>query len=167
MDRRGIIPALATVILLGAPGGAFGQEDGVIIDRDSPASKEYALPFEEARSATSGRRTDRAPGTSSSSGLFGEGIDETDSASAPAPTKRPRSNAPVVTKTPAPAPAADVTADQPQSTPAEPALAIDPALLTAPPASNDGAIVMAGGAVVVVFLVLALGLLLRLRQPAR
>lgn len=40
--------AAAMALAFGA-GPAHAQEDGVTIDTDSPAAKEYALPHEEAR----------------------------------------------------------------------------------------------------------------------
>ena len=61
--------ALACLALLVSP--AWAQEDGVFVDPDSPAAKEYALPLEQARreagGGSQGAGADAAP-------LFGEGV---------------------------------------------------------------------------------------------
>jgi hypothetical protein len=49
---------------------AGAAEPGVTVDHGSPASKEYAIPLEAARSAGQGGST----GTASGSSLFGAGI---------------------------------------------------------------------------------------------
>jgi hypothetical protein len=71
------VPILIALILaaLAAP-PASAQEDGVFVDPDSPAGKEYAVPLEEARREASGAS---AGGSSGDRGggqpLFGVGIE--------------------------------------------------------------------------------------------
>jgi hypothetical protein len=74
----------------GVPGGAAAQEDGVIVDPNSPTGKEYAIPLDKARrdSGTSQpkRSSDSGSGSTSTSSepdRFGEGI-------APVPQTAPR-----------------------------------------------------------------------------
>ena len=76
-SMRGVGTSLlcaAALVLCGAP--AYAQEDGPIVDPDSPSGKEYEIPLESAR-----RDADPRPvsPTSASSGagqptLFGEGV---------------------------------------------------------------------------------------------
>lgn len=58
----------ATTVL---PASALAQEDGVFVDPDSPAGKEYAIPLDEARREATGGE-DGTPG--SAPPLFGEGV---------------------------------------------------------------------------------------------
>ena len=64
-----------TLAVFAASGGqAVAQSDGVFVDPDSPAGKEYALPLEEARreAAPPGQGSDGAK--DSDNPLFGAGI---------------------------------------------------------------------------------------------
>jgi hypothetical protein len=76
MRRLCRLPLLA--VLLGATAPAFAQEDGIFVDPDTPAGKEYAIPLEQARQEAVGETRDaRVSGGStlaSAGGLFGEGI---------------------------------------------------------------------------------------------
>ena len=72
MIRTGLFTVFACLILA-AP--AVAQEDGVFVDPDSPAGKEYAIPLEEARRHGAGGG---APGTGQP--LFGAGIERATSA---------------------------------------------------------------------------------------
>ena len=65
--RTGLFTVFVCLILA-AP--AVAQEDGVFVDPDSPAGKEYAIPLEEARRHGAGGG---APGASQP--LFGAGIE--------------------------------------------------------------------------------------------
>jgi hypothetical protein len=63
--------ALAALVLLAAAPPAAAQEDGVFVDPDSPAGKEYAVPIDQARDEAAGggnRPAGEEP-------LFGEGIE--------------------------------------------------------------------------------------------
>ena len=53
---------------------AAAQDDGVFLDPDSPAGKEYAVPLEEARRQAIGGGGDGGADPSSGQPLFGEGI---------------------------------------------------------------------------------------------
>jgi hypothetical protein len=66
-----IVLALALV-----PSGAAAQEDGVFVDPGSPAGKEYAIPFEQARGEGAGGSKDRG-GRGAPAPLFGVGISST------------------------------------------------------------------------------------------
>ena len=72
MIRTGLFTVFACLILA-AP--AVAQEDGVFVDPDSPAGKEYAIPLEEARRHGAGGG---APGAGQP--LFGAGIERAPSA---------------------------------------------------------------------------------------
>lgn len=75
---------LMTVGLLAATPVAPAAENGVTVDRDSPAGKEYALPFPQAREKGAGGEGSPGEGTSGSAAgsaaqaadppLFGVGI---------------------------------------------------------------------------------------------
>jgi hypothetical protein len=73
--RTGIAACvLAALGLMMAAGEASAQSDGVFVDPDTPAGKEYALPLDKARH-------DVAPSSGSESGdteLFGAGISKRD-----------------------------------------------------------------------------------------
>ena len=63
-----------TLVLLVAAPSAAAQEDGVFVDPDSPAGKEYAIPIDQARGEAAGggnRPAGEEP-------LFGEGIEPAD-----------------------------------------------------------------------------------------
>lgn len=62
---------LALVLLLVAAPPAAAQQDGVFVDPDSPAGKEYAVPLDQARDEASGG----GGGGSGKESLFGEGIE--------------------------------------------------------------------------------------------
>jgi hypothetical protein len=64
--------ALATVA--GTPGLALAQGEGVHVDPNSPAGKEYALPLEEARRNAAPSGQGSAGATDSGNPLFGAGI---------------------------------------------------------------------------------------------
>ncbi len=68
---------IALVVLAVAAPPAIAQEDGVFVDPDSPAGREYAVPLEEARREATGT----AGGTTESDGdqLFGVGIERSSS----------------------------------------------------------------------------------------
>lgn len=61
---------LAAMLMAAFSSDAAAQEDGVFVDPDSPAGKEYAIPFDEARREAGGG-SGGAPG---SAAPFGEGI---------------------------------------------------------------------------------------------
>jgi hypothetical protein len=63
--------ALAALVLLVVAPSAVAQEDGVFVDPDSPAGKEYAVPIDQARGEAAGGGN-RPPGEEP---LFGEGIE--------------------------------------------------------------------------------------------
>jgi hypothetical protein len=64
--------ALLAVLLAATPAPpAAAQEDGVFVDPDSPAGKEYAVPLQEARRQAAAGDNGNA---SSGQPLFGEGI---------------------------------------------------------------------------------------------
>ncbi len=91
-----LITMAGTVPLLVAP-GAPAQERGVTIDPNSPAGREYAIPFAEARNeANPGNRGsgDSGPGGSAAAApAFGAGISRANAGKAPsrerASTKAP------------------------------------------------------------------------------
>jgi hypothetical protein len=66
-----LTPLVTGLALLLPPSGASAQEEGVVVDPDSPAGKEYAVPLESARRQGSG-------GEQGSGGTtrFGEGISQ-------------------------------------------------------------------------------------------
>ena len=61
----------ALALVCGGTGMAIAQEDGVHVDPDSPAGKEYALPLDSARRDAAGGGGSAAP---SDQPLFGAGI---------------------------------------------------------------------------------------------
>jgi hypothetical protein len=67
--------ALLALLLAATPAPpAVAQEDGVFVDPDSPAGKEYAIPLQEARRQAAGERGEGGGNPSSGQPLFGEGI---------------------------------------------------------------------------------------------
>jgi hypothetical protein len=66
---------------LALPAVAQGQGSGVVVDPDSPAGTEYAIPLEEARRQGAPDREQRG-GRNADPPLFGEGIERAPSASA-------------------------------------------------------------------------------------
>jgi hypothetical protein len=68
-----------SLALLWGAGLAFAQRDGVYVDPDSPAGKEYALPLDAARGNVSGGGGSAAPGGDAPP-LFGAGISHRGSA---------------------------------------------------------------------------------------
>ena len=76
-----VIAGLASLALTGVPAPGMAQEDGVFVDPDSPAGKEYAVPLEEARRNSRGRDGEeggRSGATEYRSDAFGDGIDKGD-----------------------------------------------------------------------------------------
>jgi hypothetical protein len=76
---RSAICILAGLALFAGAGEAAAQSDGVVVDPESPAGKEYALPLDKARqdvAPTPGAGTDGSDGTNGSDDtpLFGAGI---------------------------------------------------------------------------------------------
>jgi len=74
--RAAVLGAVVGAVLL-FPSAPSAQEEGVYIDPDSPAGREYAVPAEEARRDAGGAdngRGDNAP-------LFGEGVSGDDDGS--------------------------------------------------------------------------------------
>jgi hypothetical protein len=73
---RAITTALILALL--APPAALGQRGGVIVDPDSPAGAEYAIPLDQARREaagdTSGNRGEAGGVRAGGEELFGEGI---------------------------------------------------------------------------------------------
>ena len=63
------------IALLALPAAAAAQPSGVIVDPESPAGTEYAIPLEEARRHGSGGGDPRAGGEARGQPLFGEGIE--------------------------------------------------------------------------------------------
>jgi hypothetical protein len=63
--------ALVALLVLVATPSAAAQEDGVFVDPDSPAGKEYAVPIDQARGDAAGGG-DAGPGEEP---LFGAGIE--------------------------------------------------------------------------------------------
>lgn len=72
MRRFSTLVALTAVGFAGLSGVASAQEDGVTIDGDAPAAKEYALPHEEARREAAGGSTAQLGARDSAK--FGEGL---------------------------------------------------------------------------------------------
>jgi hypothetical protein len=76
MRRLCLLPLVA--VLLGVTPPAFAEEDGIFVDPDTPAGKEYAIPLDQARQEAVGEsRGTRISGGSmptSAGALFGEGI---------------------------------------------------------------------------------------------
>lgn len=70
--RWAVCLAAVVASFAGAEGTAIAQGDGVVVDPESPAGKEYALPLEAARRDGAGRGT--ASTGSASAPLFGAGI---------------------------------------------------------------------------------------------
>jgi hypothetical protein len=74
--RLCVLPLVAVV--LGATAPAFAAEDGIILDPDTPAGKEYAIPLDQARQEavgeSRGTRASGGSGPASAGGLFGQGI---------------------------------------------------------------------------------------------
>lgn len=70
--------AVAALLLLVATPSAAAREDGVFVDPDSPAGKEYAVPIDQARGEAAGGG-EAAPGEEP---LFGEGIESPSGGSA-------------------------------------------------------------------------------------
>ena len=72
---RVLTAAIAAAAVALVPTAAHAQEDGVTIDRGSPAAKEYALPIEKARrDAVDGGRDRRVTPGERSAPLFGAGV---------------------------------------------------------------------------------------------
>jgi hypothetical protein len=76
MRRLALVPLV--VALLGAPGPAFGKDEGIVVDPSTPTGKEYAIPLDQARQEAVGKSRGAHVGggdTRASAGaLFGEGI---------------------------------------------------------------------------------------------
>lgn len=76
--RLAVCAAVALACLFASAGGAGAQSDGVHVDPESPAGKEYALPLESARRDAAGGAPSSGGATSSGGSdpapLFGEGI---------------------------------------------------------------------------------------------
>jgi hypothetical protein len=82
-NRSRAVCVLATLGILAGGGEAAAQSDGVVVDPDSPAGKEYALPLDKARqdvAPTPGAGTDGSDETNGSNEtpLFGAGITKRD-----------------------------------------------------------------------------------------
>ena len=75
---------LALVLLVVAAPPAAAQQDGVFVDPDSPAGKEYAVPLDQARDEASGE----GGGGSGKESLFGEGIEPAPSGSGNRPNSK-------------------------------------------------------------------------------
>ena len=92
--RRSAIAACGALLIASAPAAA--QSDGVVVDRDSPTSKEYALPLDQARRQADPSGGAASPDSSSGSGpsaLFGAGVGDDDDPKGGSPagrTKRAR-----------------------------------------------------------------------------
>ncbi len=67
------VAATAALILAFIAPGAVAQEDGVFVDPDSPAGKEYVLPIDQARRDATGAGA-RSPVTGRPTPAFGEGV---------------------------------------------------------------------------------------------
>ena len=63
--------ALAALVLLVVAPSAVAQDDGVFVDPDSPAGKEYAVPIDQARGEAAGGGN----GPAGEEPLFGQGIE--------------------------------------------------------------------------------------------
>ena len=76
---RGWLKGCASILYLGlllvGGGVATAQDDGVHVDPNSPAGKEYALPLDSARREARGGATSGG-GSGDSAPLFGVGISE-------------------------------------------------------------------------------------------
>lgn len=71
--RRVLSLLLLALVMVCVPSSpAFGQEDGVTVDPDSPSGKEYALPLEDARRRAGSRGKGKR--RSGQSPLFGAGV---------------------------------------------------------------------------------------------
>lgn len=71
---------LGLFVAFSAPSPSFAQEEGVTLDPNSPAAKEYDLPVDRARRDSSGSSGDKKSSSSGdgSSVPFGEGIGNAD-----------------------------------------------------------------------------------------
>lgn len=82
-DRAGTVLAVSAGMALAFVGGGAGvataQQEGVFVDPDSPAGKEYALPLDTARREAQGGGGSPAAGADAPA-LFGEGISPRSSA---------------------------------------------------------------------------------------
>jgi hypothetical protein len=69
--------AVALLIMAVAPPSFALAQEGVFVDPDSPAGKEYAIPLEQARREATGGASGRegSPGGASGQPLFGVGIE--------------------------------------------------------------------------------------------
>lgn len=79
-DQRGAgaVVALATILALVVVVPAGAQDPGVVVDPESPAAKEYAIPLEQARRDSASGVADTTPvgGTAASAArLFGVGVE--------------------------------------------------------------------------------------------
>lgn len=73
----GLLVALVAAALLGLPAEASAQRGGVIVDPDTPAGKEYAIPLESARREAGGGGVGNRSGGGSRgtvAGAFGVGL---------------------------------------------------------------------------------------------
>lgn len=72
--RRGI-PITAVLLALAIPAAtAFAQAPGVIVEPDSPAGQEYAIPFDQARRDAAGGGVAGGRGGAGAAPLFGAGV---------------------------------------------------------------------------------------------
>ena len=67
--------ALATLLLSVAAPNAGAQESGVTVDPSSPSSKEYSLPFEEAREQADPNAGSKSQDRKPKASAFGEGVE--------------------------------------------------------------------------------------------
>ena len=67
--------ALATLLLSIASPVAAAQESGVTVDPSSPSSKEYSLPFEEAREQADPNSGAKSRDSKPKASAFGEGVE--------------------------------------------------------------------------------------------
>jgi hypothetical protein len=76
MRRLWLVPFVAVVLGFAAP--AYAAQDGIFVDPDTPAGKEYAIPLDQARQEavgeSSGTRISAGSAQASAGALFGEGI---------------------------------------------------------------------------------------------
>jgi hypothetical protein len=73
LGRRLRVGILALTVSVLAPAAPAAAEKGVHVDPDSPAGKEYAIPFESAREDAAGGKGDRG-GSQGNAPMFGVGI---------------------------------------------------------------------------------------------
>jgi len=157
-ERKVAAVALLTLALI-AP-TAVAQEDGVTVDPDSPAGKEYALPIDQARRDAANGGGNASPGLPRPTPAFGVGVRPD---FGPGRARGPRGGKQASTTSRSATSALAPTIASAQR--AQEQAGIDRALSKASvgSAASEGSLVLLVGGVVVMVLGVAAGLFLRRR----